>query len=86
MDSNVRDGTGLDCYDVIGGKKKKTGRDGKTMKILVHWMGRDETVGDKFLDGTGRYSSTITFLFWAITKNGYTWSVRSKKRVQPGIK
>ena len=54
--------TGRYCFDMFGGKKVKTGRDGKIMKIIVAWMGRDGMVGVNFLDGTGRYT-TMTFLF-----------------------
>ena len=62
MAGNIRDGTGQVCFGMFGGKKVKTGRDGKIMKIIVAWMGRYGTVGVNFLDGTGRHS-TMTFLF-----------------------
>ena len=34
------------CFDMFGGKKIEdgTGRDGKIMKIIVSWTGRDGTV------------------------------------------
>ena len=62
MAGNIRDGMGRDCFDTFGAKKIEdgTGRDGKIIKIAVGWMGRDGTLGVKFLDGTGRYS-TMTF-------------------------
>ena len=54
-----RDGTVLIC---LAGKKLKTGRDGKILKIIVAWMRRDGTVGVNFLEGTGRYSTrTVSF-------------------------
>ena len=57
MAGNIRDGTGRYCFDMIGGKKIEdgTGRDGKIMKIIDAWMGRDGTVGVNFLDRMGRY-------------------------------
>ena len=60
MAGNIRDGTGRDCSQMFGGKKieDETGRDGK-MKNIVGWMGRAGTVGVKFLDGTGQYSTMI---------------------------
>ena len=61
MASNNRDGTGRYCFDMFGGQKNWR-RDGKVMKIIVAWMGRDGTIGVNFLDGTGRYS-TVAFLF-----------------------
>ena len=56
MASSIRDGTGRYCFDMFGGKKNEdgTGRNGKMIKIIVAWMGRDRTVGVDFLDGTGR--------------------------------
>ena len=44
------------CFDMFGGKSIEDGtaRDGKALKIVVAWMGRDGTVGVNFLDGTGR--------------------------------
>ena len=64
MAGNIRDGTGRYCFDMFDGKKNEdgTGREGKIMKNVVAWMGRDGTVGVKFLDGTRRYS-TVTFSF-----------------------
>ena len=68
MAGNIRDGTGRYCFDMFGGKtiEDGTGRDGKIMRIVVAWIGRDETVGVNFVDGTGRYS-TMTFLFHDVT-------------------
>ena len=40
---------------MFGGEKFEdgTGRDGKMMKLILAWMGRDGTVGGvNFLDGT----------------------------------
>ena len=56
MAGNIRDGTGRYCFDMFDGKESEdgTGRDGKIMKILLAWMGRDRTVGVHFLDGTER--------------------------------
>ena len=64
MAGSIGDGTGRYCFDTFGGIffQDGTRRDGKILKIIVAWMGRDWTVGVNFLDGTGRYS-TITFLF-----------------------
>ena len=60
-DGNIRDGTGRYCFDMFAGKKiedgtgrDRTGQDGKIMKNIVAWMGRDGTVGVNFLGGTGR--------------------------------
>ena len=54
-------GTGRYCFDVFGALKIEdgTGRDGKTMEIIVAGMGRYGTVRDStmtslFHDGTGR--------------------------------
>lgn len=49
MAGNTRDGTGRDCLDMfVGGKKEDgTGWDGKIMKNVVGWTGRDATVGVK---------------------------------------
>ena len=65
MAGNIRDGTGRYCFDMLGGKmfEDGTGRGGKIMKIIVAWMGRDGTVVVNFLDGTGLYHRTMTFLF-----------------------
>ena len=78
MADNLRDGTGRYCFDMFGGKK--TGRDGKLIKIIVAWMRREGTVGVNFLDGTGRYS-TMTFLCvsWrdgTINENGHNGTGR----------
>ena len=64
MADNIRDGTERYCFDMFVGKRIEDGRwrDGKIMKIIVAWMGRDETVGANFLDGTGRYRR-MTVLF-----------------------
>ena len=57
---------------MFDGKKVEdgTGRDGKIMKIIVAWMGRDGTMGVDFStrrdgkkkchDGTGRYITIVT--------------------------
>ena len=45
MAGNIRDGTGRYCFDMFGGRKLKTGRDDKKIKIILAWMGRDGTVG-----------------------------------------
>ena len=57
MAGNIRDGTGRHRFDTLGGKKIEdgTGRDGKIMKIIVAWIGRDGTVGVNF--STGRDDS-----------------------------
>ena len=63
MAGNIGDGTGRDCFDTLGGKKSSTERDGKIMKSMVGWTGRDGTVvGVNF--STGRDgTSASTFLF-----------------------
>ena len=72
MAGNVRDGTRRHRFDMFDGKKVEdgTGRDGKIMKIIVAWMGRDGTMGVDFStrrdgkkkchDGTGRYITIVT--------------------------
>ena len=54
MARNIRDRTGRYCFDVFGGEKVEggTGQDGKKMKIVVAWTGRDGTVG--VISSTGR--------------------------------
>ena len=63
MAGNIRDGAGRYCFDIFGREKiwrrDGTGRDGKTMEIIVAGMGRYGTVRDStmtslFHDGTGR--------------------------------
>ena len=54
-----RDGTVLTC---LAGNKMKTGRDGKIMKSIVAWMGRDGKGGVNFVNEAGLYSA-MTFLF-----------------------
>ena len=54
MAGSIGDGTGRYCFDTFGGIffQDGTRRDGKILKIIVAWMGRDWTVGVNFLDGT----------------------------------
>ena len=64
MAGNFRDGTGRYCFDMFGGGKNGngTGRDGKIMKIIVAWMGRDGTVGGcefSRRDGTLQYNDLL---------------------------